>query len=892
MSKFLGFLAESAEKQELNEAFNTEAYELTFGKKNAGDIYFTFIDEDGKEFRIQFYTPAGLGKNVRQVFIGQKKGSIYPDVITKFKNPLKVIASMIEATKQYLVTPIGRGIDGFAINFSKRALDRGLQLVPKIIRQSGLKQKLNVMDLTYSPDPSRGYVWVIRKGKDPAQVFDGPKMQGITWDDPDRVGDGNTADASNAGNSPEVAVDAPKKPATGWSTIIAPEGNPNIEYRDAKGMMLGGIGVSFTTQYVNGSMQFTPVYGEFMGSSKAVNFRNIDGKDIKRIAKDLKLPPIPDGQVQAFTKAAESWWASKGSYAPDISDTKWNALVDAMKKSYVGNSVKVVGGTAIGQVMKDGIKVIVGLIRNSEMVAMNLDAYDKDNKQVSLPVSSRSFPDVDVNNPGALTKVMNLAIDVVVEISSREQKFDFSQLKIPAGGKVTNSSSLGIAVTWSLATSTTISQDQAKGTIKFVTTPDGKPAFDMEIPSGNLRSIQLYLDGLPGLLDKIGVGNPTVPNLANLQDKMPSGATLNVIPGIPSEVTIDWSVALPKTAVKTEEISFRTGIRVDSRYAYITNYVLRNGQVINNPKSYNISIQGLNALAVLGNWLETQSALLQRYRWVISQFTDTNYNPSGSLPAITWKNDGEMYIDGQSAKRLSSSQVLGMMKQTGLSDAEWQAFAKASAQSDAAKKNTYDKDKITAWYSRGESYIISNITRGLEGVDVYFEAYSSTHSRETLPITVAKEVGIMTPLDLRNVLNQRVPVIFDMIDEPDPISNPGSLAVFANQIRDRAPETRDVEWYVSLQQQGNLLDVHWTLTFRRNTRAGAVQAYQSQVNSANNYVQAVANLAKTKGFNVQDPRIMTVAMGVEWDRNAMNNGDDAYSEYEQTIGGGVNILVK
>lgn len=186
IQSFLNFLDES---KQLDEAFNSAPYELTFGKKNAGDIFFTFVDEDEKEFRIQFYTPQGLGKNVRQVFIGQKRGSTYPDAIGRFKNPMRVIASMIEATKQFMATPLGKPIDGYAVNFSKKALDRGMTLIPKIIRQSGLKQKLNVMDLTYSPVPDRGYVWLVKKGKDPAQVFDGPKMKGITWDDPDKIGD-------------------------------------------------------------------------------------------------------------------------------------------------------------------------------------------------------------------------------------------------------------------------------------------------------------------------------------------------------------------------------------------------------------------------------------------------------------------------------------------------------------------------------------------------------------------------------------------------------------------------------------------------------------------------------------------------------------------------------
>ncbi|PCR16466.1 hypothetical protein CQA65_29670, partial [Klebsiella pneumoniae] len=58
--------------------------------------------------------------------------------------------------------------------------------------------------------PDRGYVWLVKKGKDPAQVFDGPKMQGITWDDPDKVGDvpvqNNTPDVGTGAGSSEIEV--------------------------------------------------------------------------------------------------------------------------------------------------------------------------------------------------------------------------------------------------------------------------------------------------------------------------------------------------------------------------------------------------------------------------------------------------------------------------------------------------------------------------------------------------------------------------------------------------------------------------------------------------------------------------------------------------------------
>ncbi|AIX13076.1 hypothetical protein NW77_068 [Erwinia phage phiEa2809] len=301
---FSGFLAEQDDQKLVTEAFNTAPYDLTFGKKSAGDIFFTFHDEDDKEFRIQFYTPAGIGKNVRQVFIGQKKGASYLDSNQVFKNPMKVVASMIEATKQFLETPIGKGIDGFAINFSKKVMDRGLKLLPKIIRQSGLKQKLNVMDLSFSPDDGRGYVWVVRKGKDPADVFNGPKMKGVTWDDPNKVGDAPPAAAA-------VNDDA-------------------------------------------------------------------------------------------------------------VTDKNWLDLVSKLKTTYVGNSVIVNGNTAIGQVVKGNVKIIVGMIRGSETVRVNLDAYDAKGHQINLPISARSFPDIDTKRAEKLTGVVNMAIDTAVEIASRE----------------------------------------------------------------------------------------------------------------------------------------------------------------------------------------------------------------------------------------------------------------------------------------------------------------------------------------------------------------------------------------------------------------------------------------------------------------------------------------
>lgn len=284
MSRYFDFQSD-VDNRMLTEAFNSTPYEITFGKKGAGDIFFTFLDEDEKEFRIQFYTPAGLGKKVRQVFIGQKKGGAYPDVIQSFKDPMRVIATMVEATKQFLQTPIGKGIDGFAINFSKKALVRGTQLLPKIIKQSDLRSKLEVLDLSYTPVEGRAFVWCLRKGKKAKDVFDGPKMEGVTWDK-------------------ETIPDTIQQNNSSWEIGAARSGVPTLEHNSPDPRKIGGINLIGTTM--------SPKYGTFIGSSKGIMFNEITDTDLNSLAKKLKLPTIPQNIIQEYATLADKWWKAQG----------------------------------------------------------------------------------------------------------------------------------------------------------------------------------------------------------------------------------------------------------------------------------------------------------------------------------------------------------------------------------------------------------------------------------------------------------------------------------------------------------------------------------------------------------------------------------------------------
>lgn len=172
-------LVESSD-QLLTEAFNSKPYETTMTKKGAGDVFFTFEDEDGKEFRVQFYTSGGLGKSVRRVYVGEKQGNVYKDAIKGFKNPMRVIATMIKSTEDYLQTPLGKSIQGLAVDLSAKAAPKGRRLIQKIMKRSVvIKKHLDVLDSDLTVDPGRGVVWTVRKGVDPAAVYDGKKVAGL-----------------------------------------------------------------------------------------------------------------------------------------------------------------------------------------------------------------------------------------------------------------------------------------------------------------------------------------------------------------------------------------------------------------------------------------------------------------------------------------------------------------------------------------------------------------------------------------------------------------------------------------------------------------------------------------------------------------------------------------
>lgn len=684
---FLDFIKE---RDQLDEAFNSAPYELTMGKKNAGDVFFTFIDEDDKEYRIQFYTPQGLGKNVRQVFIGQKRGSVYPDAIARFKNPMRVIASMIEATKQFMATPLGKTIDGYAVNFSKKALDRGMTLIPKIIRQSGLKQKLNVMDLTYAPVPDRGYVWLVKKGKDPAQVFDGPKMQGITWDDPDKVGD-----------VPDQAkVDA------------ALQGNidmiPTIDMGQ-EGLRDGGYIARLLGIIDTYAPQMVGMYsGEKLTRVGAGRYKTSGGLVIE----------------------VHFWGVDKGNLAVEVSSELSGTEMLSLS----------------GKTKDAGMKIVEAISRAAG------SQFNGEVEVRAVPVNGAPYPILKVSRSQGYSYV------------------DCGSFVLKVSDALLERFTVGKAVELDLMrefprTTFPVRYDWYGKTELVVKASDGKTIF------GSINT---------NASDKDAVIT------ANL--KAPSNGTFfgETVHGF----SVAWDFKFPRGGnLQDAKIVTNVTYNFDKKKANITTMIVE-GHHQHSSSSYDVNLDVKTVQSVLNEYSDRLKIINQQLR----NLDSSSYNPNKRfLNDVTISKSGEILFQGQSLTQSQNRQAV--------------INALAKAQSNAEKTK-------------------------------------------------------------------------------------GDLANYAASIEASAPQGRDLDWRVYLTNNGNSLQVDWEITFRRNTHVGAMKEFSAQVYRGNRYLEDVYADAKSRGYAPEQPNLMAMSDAQRSDDMAMMNGEDAYSEYEQSIGGSLKINLK
>ena len=688
---FLDFMKE---RDQLDEAFNSAPYELTMGKKNAGDVFFTFIDEDDKEYRIQFYTPQGLGKNVRQVFIGQKRGSTYPDMIARFKNPMRVIASMIEATKQFMATPLGKTIDGYAVNFSKKALERGMTLIPKIIRQSGLKQKLNVMDLTYSPVPDRGYVWLVKKGKDPAQVFDGPKMKGITWDDPDKIGD--VPDQAKADAALQGDIDMIP------TTDMGQEGLRDSGYI----ARLLGIIDTYAPQMVG-------MYsGEKLTRVGAGRYKTSGGLVIE----------------------VHFWGVDKGNLAVEVSSELSGTEMLSLS----------------GKTKDAGFKIVEAISRAAGA------QFNGEVEVKVVPINGAPYPILKISRSQGYSYV------------------DCGSFVLKVSDALLDRFTVGKAVELDLMrefprTTFPVRYDWYSKTEMVVKASDGKTIF------GSINT---------NASDKNAVIT------ANLKE--PSNGTFfgETVHGF----SVAWDFKFPRGGnLQDAKIITNVTYYFDKKKASITTMVVE-GHQQHSSSTYDVNLD----IKSVQDALNSYSDRLKSIETQVRNLDSSSYNPNKLfLNDVTVNKYGEILFQGQSLVQSQNRHAI--------------INALAKAQLDAEKNGGKTK---------------------------------------------------------------------------------GDLANYAASIESSVPQGRDLDWQVFLVDNGNSLRIDWDITFRRNSRVGAMKEFSAQVSRGNRYLQDVYADAKSKGYVPEEPRLMTMADAQRSDDIASMNGDGAYSEYEQSIGGSLKINLK
>lgn len=803
IQSFLNFLDES---KQLDEAFNSAPYELTFGKKNAGDIFFTFVDEDEKEFRIQFYTPQGLGKNVRQVFIGQKRGSTYPDAIGRFKNPMRVIASMIEATKQFMATPLGKTIDGFAINFSKKALERGVTLLPKIIRQSGLKQKLNVMDLTYTPIPDRAFVWVVRKGKDPAQVFDGPKMQGITWDDPDKVGDvpvqKNVDDVvGGTGQTIIVGIDFRSEME---NLNISVSGN-EVSVMDGRKLVVSFTdpetariisGMKTPSAAITNFMQKTDP-GRYTGNIKVNSTSTRSGKKYEFIASD-------SSGKQLFNLNVED--SRETNLAPADMKTlpKTGSMDDLRNQGYIARILGIVDTYAPQQ---------VGMYAGEKLTRIGAGKY-----------RTSGGLDIQVYFWGIVNS--KLSVEVVSDLSGNEQ--------LMLEGDVKNAAFEIVSAISRAADS------QFNGEVECRVVPiNGAP-----YPIQKISRSQGY--------SYVDCGSFTLKIADALLNRFTLGKAVKLdlmkeFPRTTFKVRYDWR---GKDTLLVQSSDGKTIFGEINTNSSDNAVITANLKAPSNAKIFGETVHGFS---VAWDFQFPAGSQLQAARFVTNVTYDFDRNKANITTMLTENGRNVVNSSGYDIQ-LSVKSVQDALNETS------QRLKDAAAQLSHLSSSNYNPNKL----------FLNDITVSKFGA-IMFQDKDLAQSRNRTAV---------------------IDALARAKDQAAGGKNSSDLATYSDSIRNSAPNGRDLDWQVYVTNSGAVLNVDWSITFRRNTTEGAYREFKDQINRANQYLQTVYNDAKAKGYNPTEPNLMTLDSARQSDEWAMSNGDSAYSEYEQSLGGNLQIRLK
>lgn len=121
-------------------------------------------------------------------------------------------------------------------------------------------------------------------------------------------------------------------------------------------------------------------------------------------------------------------------------------------------------------------------------------------------------------------------------------------------------------------------------------------------------------------------------------------------------------------------------------------------------------------------------------------------------------------------------------------------------------------------------------------------------------------------------------------------TTPTSSTISIDEIRKLVPELERetygdmIEWQV-YEHKGTISAV-WDYTFKRSTRLGAYNYNRQRINAANARIKQIADKYPANVVKVHYVTAESARASDEW---AEDNGDDSYSEYEQSLSGGVTL---
>lgn len=163
---------------ELNEAFDSEPYLVQYDDHLANKEFYYFEEEAGKQYKIEISRNVDddFGKSVRVLRIGYKStGATYRRVITKFKDPKRVIATILSILNNYKVDgKYKTKTFAFAIQLTGEAFGSYSKLVKRIAKLY-MRTQFNILDTDFTPSEHQ-YVYAIRKGKKVDDVFTGDSV--------------------------------------------------------------------------------------------------------------------------------------------------------------------------------------------------------------------------------------------------------------------------------------------------------------------------------------------------------------------------------------------------------------------------------------------------------------------------------------------------------------------------------------------------------------------------------------------------------------------------------------------------------------------------------------------------------------------------------------------